>query len=98
MPVVAQLAAPGPGGFTAQFQQFMYFAGPVVQLLYWVGLLLIAFLAWRDFKRYVDARVAICQAKLGDAGGASEKTMLATAGSSPKPDDKDDLKVEEFAD
>ncbi len=42
------------GGFQLQFQNFMYYAGPIVQILFWVVLGVAAIWATLIFKRYVD--------------------------------------------
>jgi hypothetical protein len=51
------------GGFEAQFQEFVYYAGPIVQLLYWIVLMAAAVWAVLLFKRWVDFQTG---AKRGD--------------------------------
>lgn len=49
MPVSAQ-----PGGFEALFGKIMNYVYPVGQVVFWLALIAIFYLAWRDFRRLVD--------------------------------------------
>jgi hypothetical protein len=93
------IASSPPAGFQQQFQQFMYYAGPLVQIAFWTGMLVIALLAYLQFKRLVDAKVAALAAK-SQAGRAGVPEggaiMFAQAGSTPAG--ADDISVEDFAD
>ncbi|MBA4371031.1 MAG: hypothetical protein C0418_05585 [Coriobacteriaceae bacterium] len=44
-------------GFQIQFQQFIFYAGSIVQLLYYVAMPAVAVMAYLQFKRWVDAQV-----------------------------------------
>lgn len=49
-----QTTAATSGGFQAAFTSFMYYAGPIVQIVFWVVLAAAAVWACVIFKRYVD--------------------------------------------
>lgn len=46
--------ATAASGIQVQFQNFMYFAGPILQLVFWIVLGACAIWACLIFKRYVD--------------------------------------------
>ncbi|MHB9003118.1 MAG: hypothetical protein ACYC6C_03520 [Coriobacteriia bacterium] len=48
------VAETAPAGFEAQFQNFVYYAGPIIQLLFWVVMIIAAIWAVLLFKRWVD--------------------------------------------
>ncbi|PKQ09987.1 MAG: hypothetical protein CVT69_02055 [Actinobacteria bacterium HGW-Actinobacteria-9] len=48
------IADTAPAGFEAQFQEFVYYAGPIIQLLYWVVMIIAALWAVLLIKRWVD--------------------------------------------
>jgi hypothetical protein len=66
MPVSAQTQAAAPT-FQAQFQQVMYYIGPVMQVVFWIGMLVLAVLAYLQFKRVVDAGLMAMGARLAGA-------------------------------
>jgi len=43
---------------TSGFESFVYYAGPIVQLLYWVVMMVVAVWAVVLFKRLVDHKIA----------------------------------------
>lgn len=90
--------SPQVTAFAQQFQQFMYYAGPVVQVVFWAGMLVIALLAYLQFKRLVDSRVAALTAKV-QAGQAQvpESGAILTAAAASSMAGADDIAVEEFA-
>jgi predicted signal transduction protein with EAL and GGDEF domain len=92
------IASAPPAGFQQQFQQFMYYAGPIVQIIFWAGMLVIALLAYLQFKRLVDARVAALTAKTqaGHVPGLESGAILVAAAGSDAAG-ADDIAVEEFA-
>lgn len=85
--------------FAQQFQQVMYYAGPIVQIIFWVGMLVFALLAYLQFKRLVDAKVAALAAKV-QAGQATvvEGGAILTAAAGSTVSGADDIVVEDFAD
>ena len=74
-------------GFEAQFQTFVNYAGPIVQLLYWFAIAFAAVWAAYQLKRWVDSQVAAkkAAAEESDAPVAAEKKAKPEA-----------IKVEEF--
>ena len=87
-----------PSGFEAQFQEFMYYAGSIFQLLYYAILPLVAIWAVLLFKRMVDFRTG--SGKFANAGAveaaassAAEETSddAGTAAAESTP-----IKVEKF--
>lgn len=48
------VAETAPAGFEAQFQNFVYYAGPIIQLLFWTVMIVAAIWAVLLFKRWVD--------------------------------------------
>ncbi len=42
-----------PSAFEQLVQKILSYAGPIVQILFWIALIVILFLAWRDFHRLV---------------------------------------------
>ncbi len=73
-----------PTGFEAQFQQFVYYAGPIIQLLYWAVMIVAALWAVYLFKRWVDFQVGS-----GEEGAPESSDVESSAGS---------VDVEEFVD
>ncbi|RJQ51986.1 MAG: hypothetical protein C4521_11390 [Actinobacteria bacterium] len=43
-----------PSAFEQLLQKILGYAGPIVQILFWIALIIILFLAWRDFRRLVN--------------------------------------------
>lgn len=41
-------------GFDVWFQEFVFYAGPIIQLLFWLAMIVAAFWAVMLFKRLVD--------------------------------------------
>ena len=74
-------------GFEAQFQTFVNYAGPIVQLLYWIAIAFAAVWAAYQLKRWVDAQVAAKQAL------AEQPEAPAAAEKKTKPEA---IKVEDF--
>ena len=70
-----------PGGFEAQFQQVVFYAGPVIQLVYWLVMIVAALWAVSLFKKWVDFQV----------GDSDADASADTAESADEP-----IKVEEF--
>ncbi|MDP2232425.1 MAG: hypothetical protein Q8K89_02225 [Actinomycetota bacterium] len=67
-----------PSGFQAQFQEFMYYAGPIIQILFWVVIAAAAIWACVIFKRYVAFQMGAGSTMSGadeGAAPASEKTV-----------------------
>jgi len=55
----------GPTGFAATFQSFMYYAGPIAQVLFWLVVGIAAIWATLIFKRYVDFMTGGASPKAG---------------------------------
>lgn len=47
-------AGAGATGFEATLQKFLTYAYPIGQLIFWIALVAVLFLAWRDFRRLVN--------------------------------------------
>ena len=41
-------------GWEATLQKFLTYAYPLGNLIFWIALIVVLFLAWRDFKRLVN--------------------------------------------
>lgn len=78
-------------GFEAQFQQFIYYAGPVLQIALWLVMIFCAIYAVLLFKRLVDFQTGKAE-KVETVVEA--KTAEATETKKAKKDDA--IKVEEF--
>jgi len=46
--------AAAPAGWEAALQKILTYAYPLGNLLFWIALIAVLFLAWRDFRRLVD--------------------------------------------
>ena len=66
----------------AAFDRFVYYAGPIVQLLYWVVMAAVAVWAVLLLKRFVDHKVA-------------KHTAHAPA---PTPESRPTISIDEFVD
>jgi hypothetical protein len=66
-----------PTGFEAQFQTFVNYAAPVLQLLFWVVVGFSAIWAAFQFKRYVDFMTG----SMDEAGSAEMAETADAAGS-----------------
>ena len=77
-------------GFEAAFQEFVYYAGPVIQLAYWLVMIVAALWAVVLFKRWVDF-----QTGAGKTEGASESPAGASAPVTAMSQDKP-VSVDEF--
>jgi len=77
------MMATGPVGFQAQFQEFIFYVGAVLQLMFWLVLPIVAIWAVLIFKRAADAYIASL------SGGK------ASVVASPK---ENPVKVEKFVD
>jgi len=91
---------PGPEStFAQQFQQFMTYAGPIMQLAFWTGMLVLALLAYVQLKRLVDAKIAAYTAdpRMGH-GGMAAGTVVGSAPGGAGTRGADDISVEDFAD
>lgn len=53
-------------GFAVAFQEFIYYAGPIVQILYWVVLAVAAIYAVVLLKRLVDHKTGGVATKAAD--------------------------------
>lgn len=63
-------------GFDAWFQQFMYYAGPTIQVLYWVAMVVISIWAVMVFKRWVDFQTGVAAKDAGADSVASEPIKI----------------------
>ncbi len=79
-----------PAGFEAQFQQFVYYAGPILQILMWVVMIVAVIYALVLFKRLVDFQTG--RTKVAHA----EEAPALEVAQSKKPAKADAIKVEEF--
>lgn len=80
-------------GFEAQFQQFIYYAGPVLQIALWLVVIFCSIYAVLLFKRLVDFQTGKVQA----TESAVETKGEGDTGSETKKAKKDEaIKVEEF--
>jgi hypothetical protein len=75
------VSAPAAATFQQQFQEVMYYAGPIIQLAYWLGMLLFVGYAVAIYKTYTNHMMGV--------GKAGEKKQQADQGSGA-------VKVEEF--
>jgi hypothetical protein len=73
-------------GFEVAFQEFVYYAGPMIQLAYWLAMIVAALWAVTLLKRWVDFQT-------GAKGEAADSAtpMVATA---PAPDKA--ISIDEF--
>jgi hypothetical protein len=78
----------GPTGFEAQFQEFMFYAGSIAQLLYYAVLPIVAIWAVLVFKRLVDH-------KTSTASDESSTDVLVDDDAAPKASDRP-IQVEKF--
>lgn len=46
--------APAASGFEQFLQKFLTYSYPIGQLIFWIALIVVLFLAWRDFRRLVN--------------------------------------------
>lgn len=74
-------------GFEATFQEFIFYAGPIIQLAYWVTMIVAALWAVTLFKRWVDFGTGSAKS----ASGANTPVMDAAAPARP-----DTPSVDEF--
>jgi len=74
------------GGFEAQFQEFVYYAGPIIQLMYWLVMIVAALWAVVLFKRGVDFQTG---AKAEETKSASSAPAAPAASAPEKPVDVD---------
>lgn len=44
----------GTAGWEATLQKFLTYAYPLGNLIFWIALIAVLFLAWRDFRRLVN--------------------------------------------
>ncbi|MDP2181983.1 MAG: hypothetical protein Q8K99_05355 [Actinomycetota bacterium] len=63
-------------GFDAWFQQFMYYAGPTIQVLYWIAMVVVAIWAVMIFKRWVDFQTGVVAKKAAEDTGANEPIKI----------------------
>jgi len=80
-----------PSAFEAQFQQFVYYAGPILQITMWIVMIVVAIYAVVLFKRLVDFQTG---------GGKKADDVVTVAPSLPAEEKKakkeDAIKIEEF--
>ncbi len=50
--------AVAPSAFEQQVQKILSYAGPITQILFWIVVAIILFLAWRDFHKLVARHLA----------------------------------------
>lgn len=65
------VGAAQPSGFEQLLQKFLTYAYPIVGILFWIALVIVLFLAWRDFRRLVDHYAP----RTGAAGQAGEEKI-----------------------
>ena len=75
-------------GFDVWFQEFVFYAGPIIQLVFWLAMIVAAFWAVMIFKRLVDFQTGSRMAVLDEP--AVVESELATKPAKPAID------VEEF--
>ena len=69
----------GPTGFEAAFQEIVFYAGPIIQLSYWLVMIVAVLWAVTLFKRWVEFQTG---AK-ADAADAAADTPAAPAAREP---------------
>jgi|GEM_PF-1388526 len=77
--------------FAADFNEFMYYAGPILQLMYWIIIAVAAVFAAWQFKRYVDHVVGGKSARSArgvEDAAASESGQVAS--------DKTEIDIDKF--
>lgn len=62
-----------PTAFELWFQEFVAYAGPIMNLLYWLVMIIAALWAVMLFKRLVDFKTGVAQS--GDDAPAASKTV-----------------------
>ena len=70
-----------PSGFEQQFQEFIFYAGPIIQLVYWLAMIVAAIWAVTLLKRWVDFQVGDA-----DASAAPDPSQRGTDGKKLPPD------------
>jgi len=80
-----------PSGFEAQFQQFVYYAGPILQITLWLVMIVVAIYAVVLFKRLVDFQTGA--KKVADAPVLAAPVAPAEEKKAKK---EDAIKIEEF--
>ncbi|MDP2401698.1 MAG: hypothetical protein Q8M66_06940 [Actinomycetota bacterium] len=78
----------GPTGFEAQFQEFMFYAGSIAQLLYYAVLPIVAIWAVLVFKRLVDHKTSSGVDESADVYTGIDASLDATT--------EQPIKVEKF--
>jgi hypothetical protein len=71
-------------GFEVAFQEFVYYAGPMIQLAYWLAMIVAALWAVTLLKRWVEFQT-------GAKAGATDTAVPAAA---PAPDKA--ISIDEF--
>lgn len=66
-----------PSGFEAAFQEFVYYAGPALQLAYWLTMIVVSVCALVLFKRWVEFQTA-------ESKGAAKAKDLSESISDPE--------------
>ncbi|MDT8434256.1 MAG: hypothetical protein RQ731_05820 [Anaerosomatales bacterium] len=62
-------------GFEVAFQEFVFYAGPIIQLAYWLVMIVAALWAVTLFKRWVEYQTGVKADAAGtDAGSAPTAT------------------------
>jgi len=77
------MMATGPVGFQAQFQEFVFYVGAVLQLLFWLILPLVAIWAVLIFKRAADAYIASLSGGKVSVVASSKPSASASSADSP---------------
>ncbi len=67
-------------GFEATFQEFIFYAGPVIQLAYWATMIVVALWAVTLFKRLVDFKTG------ADKSAPGAETPVVDAAAPARPD------------
>ena len=76
-------------GFEVAFQEFVFYAGPAIQLTYWLVMIVAALWAVTLFKRWVDFQTGVGRGV--ETADAPDPVVPAAAPASEKP-----VSVEEF--
>jgi len=80
------MMATGPVGFQAQFQEFVFYVGAVLQLMFWLVLPIVAIWAVLIFKRAADAYIANLSGSAVPAVASAKPSAGASLADSPAED------------
>lgn len=82
----------GPqSGFDVAFQEFVFYAGPIIQLTYWLVMIVAVLWAVTLFKRWVDHQIGVRADEPAHDAASSGASATPPTAASQKP-----ISVDEF--